>query len=158
MSLKGHDDSLVCSMTLERSRVALRHAQRARNELPAAIQRPDDFLYHFRCSVALLIAVGPTVEDEVGAAGPKGWWKPLLTPHASQLMKLRDPILKQNKPPASVKHTIQARLVHDRDDPEGTARVIDTKILSSTWTWDSGPYQDQGVLDVIDLYLDLLRS
>jgi hypothetical protein len=147
-------------MALERSREALRHAQRARNELNAALDRPEEYVYHFRCAVALLMAVGTVVDDEVGPAGAQGWWRPILDPHSGQLMKLRNPVLKQNDPPASLKFMVSGRLVLSRDAEgnPGPIEVVDQRSHPSGWTWDSGPYQGQNVLEVIDLYLELLAS
>jgi hypothetical protein len=176
---------VVSVAMLERSAAALRHAQRARGELfavssatvdtpatqlgggrvaigmdPLSTKRRDDYLYHFRCVIALLMAVGPTINDEVGSAGGKDWWKPSLHPHATQLMNLRDPVLKHTDPPASAKNEIQGRLVQLRDGAGnlGPVQAVDIKIRSSQWTWDSGPYAGEDVLAVIDLYLDLLEK
>lgn len=147
-------------MALERSREALRHARRARNDLNAALDRPDDYLYHFRCAVALLMAVGTVLDDEVGSAGGQGWWRPMLEPHSAQLMKLRNPVLKQNDPPASLKFMVSGRLVLSRDAEgnPGPVEVVDQRSTPSGWTWDLGPYKGQDVLEVIDLYLELLTT
>ncbi len=127
---------------------------------PVSSKRGDDFSYHFRCAIALLMAVGPTIDDEVGSAGAKDWWKPLLSPHATQLMTLRSPVLKLTDPPASAKNVIQGRLIQARDAAGnlGPIQVVDAKIRSSRWTWDSGPYAGGDVLMVIDLYLELLET
>jgi hypothetical protein len=167
---------------LERSYQALAHAQRARDELEAwctekldtpgvwtasglsigmdaeSRNRRDDFLYHFRTAVGFLMAVGPTIDDEMGSAGHKGWWEPLLQPHSRNLMKLRDLTLKHTNPPASAKNDIQGRLVSIRDSAGNISQgPTDIKIVASRWTWDAGPYAGENVLAVIDLYLNLLH-
>lgn len=168
---------------LERAYRALAHARRARDELEAwcaetvdtaavwtasglsigvdaeSRKRQDDFLYRFRAAVGLLMAVGTTVDAEIGSAGSKGWWEPLLQPHARNLMGLRTSTLRQTNPPASAKHDIQGRLVPVLDGAGKPGRAaVDVKIVASKWTWDSGPYAGQNVLAVIDLYLELLET
>jgi hypothetical protein len=169
---------------LERSRAALDHAKRARDELaawcsekldtaavrtttgvsigmdPESTKRRDDFLYRFRSAVGLLMAVGPTIDDELGPAGQKGWWEPMLQPHSKNLMKLRDLTLKHTNPPASVKHDLQGQLleVSGAGGAAGGRTVANVRIVASKWTWDAGPYAGDNVLTVFDLYMDLLEK
>jgi hypothetical protein len=145
---------------LESSYQALHDAERARNELEAVAANSNEFRYRFRAAIALLMTVGTAIDAEVGGAAPKAWWRSLVAPHASQLMKLRDPILKHNQPPASQKFHHTGQLLQEVDAKGDVIRVfaIPLENVATGWTWDSGPYKDQKVLEVIDLYLALLRE
>jgi len=147
---------------LERSRAALDHAKRARDELaawcsekldtaavrtttglsigmdPESTKRRDDFLYRFRSAVGLLMAVGPTIDDELGPAGQKGWWEAMLQPHSKNLMKLRDLTLKHTNPPASVKHDLQGQLLEVRAWTRGAQPRPGTRRPIAGWI-DSRP-------------------
>src|ERR1700674_2642489 len=117
---------------LERSAAALRHAQRARGELfavssatvdtpatqlgggqvaigmdPLSTKRRDDYLYHVRCAIALVMAVGPILDDEAGSAGGKHCWKPSLHRKATELMNLWDPVRTHADSTVSAKNEIQ---------------------------------------------------
>jgi hypothetical protein len=106
------------------------------------------------------MAVGPTIDDELGPAGQKGWWEPMLQPHSKNLMKLRDLTLKHTNPPASVKHDLQGQLLEVRGagGAAGGRTVANVRIVASKWTWDAGPYAGDNVLTVFDLYMDLLEK
>jgi hypothetical protein len=75
-------------------------------------------------------------------------------------MKLRDPILKHNQPPASQKYQSTGQLLQEVDPQGNVVRVFAVPIstVATGWTWDEGPYKDQKVLEVVDLYLKLLRE
>src|SRR5438309_2295987 len=59
----------------------------------AARNDPEMFRRWHRVTLALLMAVGPTIADETQGQADEGWWRDLL-PEATQLMAHRQDVLK----------------------------------------------------------------